>query len=72
MSNRGFYQTQGAFGPMTRQNQRPARFTRPLNPGAWQSFRPTRIGVAPPSTQTLAGNPAKSCCSDCAKDGRNG
>lgn len=66
---RGFYQTNGAFGPMARQNQRPARFTRPLNPGAYQSFRPV-VGLVAPTTQTLAGNPAKSCCSDCAKDGR--
>jgi hypothetical protein len=70
MSSRGFYQTNGAFGPMARRNQTVARFTQPLNPGAHLAFRP-QVGRAAPTTQTIAGNPAKSCCSDCAKDGRN-
>lgn len=67
MANR-FFQTNGAFGPMVRQNQKPVRFTRPLNPGAWMRVRPF-VG-AQPTSSTLAGVEGKSCCSDCAKDGR--
>ncbi len=69
--NRGFWQTNGAFGPFPRQNQRPARFTAPLNPGAFAHLR-HQVGasVERPQSASLAGHPGKDCCSECARDGR--
>lgn len=68
-----FAQTNGAFGPMVRQNQILGRFTRPLNPGAWMRLRPfVGASTVAPTSSTQAGVEGKSCCSDCAKAGRHG
>lgn len=75
MASRGFYQTNGAFGPVARQNQTLGRFTRPLNPGAYMALLGAqRPGLASdqPTTATIAGVEHKACCSECAREGRNG